>query len=83
MHRNLSEFRIQVYRQDGELSVHLFTPAWDVADATQQAERLVSRVLRKAEVWSDGSLVKTVQVKGAGTICPVPKLPTAPFAKVS
>jgi len=83
MHRNLSEFRIQVYRQDGELSVYLFTPAWDVADATEQAERLVSRILPKAEVWSEGSLVKTVQVDGAGTVCPIPKLPTAPLAKVS
>jgi len=77
MHRNLSEFRIQVYRQDGELSVYLFTPAWDVAEATEQAERLVSRVLPKAEVWSDGSLVDTVRVAGATTGSPTPKLPTA------
>jgi len=83
MHRNLSEFRIQVYRQDGELSVYLSTPAWDVADATEKAERLVSRVLPKAEVWSEGSLVNTVHVEGGGTVCPIPKLPTAPLAKVS
>jgi len=70
MHRNLSEFRIQ--RQDGELSVYLFTNAWDVADATEQAERLVSRVLPKAEVWSDGSLVNTVQVEGARRGLPNP-----------
>jgi hypothetical protein len=63
MHRNLSEFRIQVYRQDGELSVYLFTPAWDVADATEQAERLVSRVLPKAEVWSEGSLAENPGVQ--------------------
>ena len=81
MHRNLSEFRIQVYRQDGELSVYLFTPAWDVADATEQAQRLVSRVLPKAEIWSEGSLVNTVQVER--TVSPIPKLPAAPLAKVS
>jgi hypothetical protein len=77
MHRNLSEFRIQVYRQDGELSVYLFTPAWDVADATEQAERLVSCALPKAEVWRDGLLVDTVRVAGATTGSPTPKLPTA------
>jgi hypothetical protein len=80
MDRNLSEFQIQIYGRDGELSVYLFTSAWNVADATEQAERLVSRVLPQAEVWSDGSLVKTVQAEGADTVCPIPELPTAPFA---
>jgi hypothetical protein len=61
MHRVLSEFRILVFRQDGALSLHVFTRAWDVADATQQAERLMSAALPRAEVWADGTLINTIQ----------------------
>jgi hypothetical protein len=77
MHRNLSGFQIQIYGRDGELSVYLITSAWNVGEATEQAERLVSCALPKAEVWSDGLLVGTVHVAGATRGSPTPKLPTA------
>ena len=66
MGRAISEFQIRVYRQDGELSVYLVTPAWGVGEATEQAERLVTNAMPRAEIWADGSLVNTIQVETSG-----------------
>jgi len=66
MGRAISEFQIRVYRQDGELSVYLITPAWGVGEATEQAKRLVTNAMPRAEIWADGSLVNTIQVETSG-----------------
>jgi hypothetical protein len=48
------------------LSVYFITSAWGVGDATEQAERLITNALPRAEIWSAGSLVKTIQVEADG-----------------
>jgi hypothetical protein len=65
MGRAISEFQILVYRQDGELSVYLVTPAWGAGEATEQAERLVTNAMPRAEVWADGSLINTIELEAA------------------
>jgi hypothetical protein len=60
MSRVYMQFQIRAFRKDGELSAYLVIPAASVDEATGQAQRLISHDTPKAEVWSDGTLVDTI-----------------------
>lgn len=66
MTRDVKAFQIRVFRRDGELTAYLILSAWNVAEAREQARLLISRDLPRAEIWSDGKLLDTIEVSVGG-----------------
>lgn len=60
--RVFAEYQIRVFRKEGELSVQLVLPTWSADEATRQAKLLISHDLPRAEIWSDGALVNTIEM---------------------
>jgi hypothetical protein len=63
MDRALSEYRVLLFRGDGELSAVTILSACGSAEPIQQAQELVSRKIPKAEVWLGAQLIDTVYAK--------------------
>lgn len=57
------QFQIRARRKNGELSAYLVIPAGSVDEATGQAQLLISRDTPKVEIWSDGTLVDTIDAQ--------------------
>jgi len=61
--RVFAEYQIRVFRKEGELSVQLVLPTWSADEAMRHAKLLISHDLPRAEIWSDGSLVDTIEMQ--------------------
>ena len=63
MGQALSEYQIRAFRDDGELSLIMLTPANSDDDARVQAFALLTRLIPTAEVWHDKLLIDTLRLR--------------------
>ena len=60
MDRDLTEFQVRIFRQDGKVSAYFVVPAWDVAGLTRHVEPWLTPTLPKAEIILDDGLLITL-----------------------
>jgi hypothetical protein len=65
MGRAISEYQIRAFRDDGELSLVMLTPALSDDDAREQASALITGQVPTVEIWHGASLVDTLHIRAS------------------
>jgi hypothetical protein len=65
MGQAISEYQIRAFRDDGDLSLIMLTPAFGDDDARSQALVLVAPRTPTVEIWHSGMLVDTLRIRAS------------------
>jgi hypothetical protein len=71
MGQAISEYQIRAFRDDGDLSLVMLTPALGDDDARSQALLLVAPRTPTVEIWQGGLLVDTLCMRASSIVSPI------------